>query len=326
MNKRLKNLLAIFVLALCVVLYLNNKDRGNVSNDKREFSIGDLSSVSQVYLSTEDDEQIVLKLENEEWRANGNLVRKQKINKIKQVVTGLTVKNRVSAVLADSLQVAFTNTSILVKYMNNEKELLSYKVLVDIQNPNELIVLAKGSNTPFYAHVFGEEINFSALFSTRISAWSSLVVADFTTSKITKVCSSNPQLKDSVFCVLVNDTVVSFSMDGANISGVNMKKGIDYLRNFKQIKAKKMFSNKKVIRELIGDEKPFFVLTIYDSNIKTKLFVFKKQAGLNQVDFAGKALKYDNEYFYIKSKGNLYLMDYFSFDEYMKTAKDFLNE
>ena len=143
---------------------------------------------------------------------------------------------------------------------------------------------------------------------------------------MSSVCTKDLETQEGYFCVAANDTLMKFTSSGVPKLGVDVKKGINYLREFKQIKAKKMFSNKKVIRELIGDQKAFFELKVLVAKTETTLLAFKKQAGLNQVDFAGNHMTFDNEYLYIMTDDKLYLIDYFSFEGLMKTEKYFLNE
>jgi len=326
MNKRLKILIAIFVVSIGVFLYLNNKERGNVSLDDRVFSIGELSMVNTILLSNSKGDQVVLKLEDEEWKANNNLINKQKINELQKVVTGLKVKNRVASKLVDSLLVVFKESSIQVKYLDGTKEMLSYKTIVDNTKQNEVIVLMEGSRTPYYAHVFGEEVNFLTLFKAEITAWSSLVIADFTKAKVSRVCTKDLIVQGGYFCVTASDTSMNFTSSGDPLLNMDVKKGVNYLREFKQIKAKKMFSNKKVIRELVGDQKAFFEVKVLASGKETIFLAFRKRAGLNQVDFTGKPMKFDDEHMYIMANNKLYLIDYFSFEGLMKREKEFLNE
>jgi hypothetical protein len=187
-------------------------------------------------------------------------------------------------------------------------------------------VLSESYSTPCYAHVFGEDIDFFQLFSTQTTSWNSLVVADFLDLKITEVCTSYPQEFDFTFCVTANDSIIKFYSAEIQLNGLSVKKGIDYLRAFKKIEAKITFTNKKVISDLINDQSAFFELSILGDGKEIKMTGYKKAAALHQVDYSGRILKHDNEFFYLKCRGNLYLVDYFSFDELIKTAEDFIHE
>ncbi|MFT6746301.1 MAG: hypothetical protein ACJAZ2_000640 [Glaciecola sp.] len=326
MKRRLKVLMAIFVLSIFVFLYLNSKDRGNVSEDEREITIDDIGDVSKVTMLSSKGKQIDLEIKKGEWFANGNQVRGKKIIKLKKIITELKVKKRVPSSSVDSILTMFDQHHVLVKYLNNDKELIAYKVIAQRIKKNEVLVLKSGSKTPYYAHVFGEEIDFSSLFTTDVSAWNSLVIADFADMKITKVCTGYPLVKDYPFCLTVKDSLIKFDKSTESLGIMDLKKAVNYLRAFKLIKASRAYSNPKVIRDLIGDKDPFFELVITTTTSNIKLRGFKKKSGLNQVDFNGDTLRFDNDHFYITANNKLYLMDYFSFEDLIKSGKYFVNE
>jgi hypothetical protein len=323
LKKRLKYLFVVFVVGLCFVLFVIKGERGNVSKKERTFSVENLLDVNTIIISDQlNDDEVLLEFKNNKWKANSNLVRKDKIDVFTKIIVGLKVKNRIAVKDQDSLLNEFNTSSLSVKYLNGSHELLSYKVLFD--KKNNLIVLGDDSSMPYYAHLYGEEIDFSALFSAEITDWSSLVVADFTNLDVTDVCCDYPQMEEERFCVTTNDTLIQFSSSGIVLSAMNFRNGVDYLRAFKELKAKRMFSNKKVINELITDQSPFFILEITASERLTTIIGYKKRAGLGQVDFSGKALEFDNEYFYIKLNDQLFLVDYFSFEVLLKASDWFL--
>lgn len=325
MNKRLKYLLAIFVLAICILLYLNTKERGNLGVDKRVFSVKEERGVDKVTISDFEGKGIELVSKEGSWLVSNNSVQEKRKNELVKVITGLKVRNRASAAITDSLLNVFEEKGSTVKYFNENRELLSYSVLFNPSNPNEVIVLGGESQTPFYAYVFGEDINFSEVFTVDESSWNTLLVLDLTGVKLKKVCIDLLRDDQGEFCILAKDSMLSCEKSGGVVDSCDVRKGIEYLRSFKMIKGKKMYSNSKVIRSLIGDKQAFYKLRIRAENELT-LLAYRKTAAPNQVNFAGESIEYDNEYFYLLFNNNLYLMDYFSFEPLMKTDKDFYND
>jgi len=310
-----------------------------VSYDDRSFSLANIEELDKISITDDLGNAIELNYENGAWLIGGQQVRAGKVSILLKVVSSLRVRNKISNENSDSLISLFKKSFVQVKYFVNKEEVLSFKALRNKSEPDEFkrasgdsniekdfIVLSAESNIPYNVHVYGEEIDFCQLFSTETTAWNSLVVADFTNVKIIEVCSSFEETNDVLFCVTATDSTIKFNQSNTPLKDLSVKKGINYLRAFRKIESKRMFDNKKVIRELIDDQLPFFELNVSGTEKATSMFGYKKAASLHQVDFSGKALKYDNEFFYLFSSGNLHLVDYFSFDELLKSAEDFTNE
>lgn len=340
MNKKVKFfLLVIVAVSGLLYFYLNHSGNQIIDEAERQFKVEDISSVNQISISKGNKEVLLQKKEGS-WLVNGSLVTDNKAKELISVLATIEVKNRIAKELKDSLKTVLISDGTLITIYNEKQVLRSYYLGEDLADTLGVYGIKSKGDTPFVLYQMGEKKLFNPLFSNNEMDWKSKVI--FSTNdnikeenieskglnkieKITLDYKIQEQLLNS-FSIEVGTILQVKNSKKELLTGVNQEAVVEYLRTFSEIKAEKLVEQKS------GDSVPFFVLTIETKPEasavmpvleKVELIGFRKKALVGQTDFSGKLLAYDNEYFYLQKGNTWYLVNYFTFDALLKSAKDF---
>jgi hypothetical protein len=307
MNKNILRFSITLLLALALGTYFYLHSDNKISNKKlREFKIKEVEVVDKIVLSNGKTDSVILDKTKGVWMVNSNYVAKAKqVEELLRIAGLVEAKFRVKSAKQNCIK---------VDYYSADEQVKTYYLGGSLKDSIGFYAFQEKSSPVFAIHVPGESPDLKNLFSPREEEWRSLTIAQIKSKKIKVIFFDKAQ--NSFSMELVNEIPKLYDFQGKMIPKINLEKAATYLRQLKNIEAKKI-----VAVPVKGVA--LFELTI-EGNLPIK--AFRKKAEGGQKDFAGNKLEWDNEYFYAQQGNDWYLMDYFTFDGILKTAQDFRNE
>ena len=167
-----------------------------------------------------------------EWTLNSKYPTKTKqIDELLRIASMLEAKNR-----------SKTNSTkgLKVEYFAGDELIKSYFLMISESDSIGTSACIKNSSQAFVVHVPGEEPNFSKLFSPFIQDWRSLTIVQVKGSSKKIKISYFDKPQNSFSMELVQEIPKLYDFKDKNIFKINLEKAATYLRQLKNIEAKKI--------------------------------------------------------------------------------------
>lgn len=318
-------LLLIVVTGLTVLFFTDSPNQ--ISDPKeRHFSIEQMDEITAFELSSPKG-SIKVEEVDQQWLTNGNAVNLSHLQGFKDLVKNISVKYRVAKSSADSIVDELKNNGVKFECFNENQLIACYYVGSDLKDSTGAYCMKCDGKEPFVVYQLGEKKLFSKMFVVKENSWQSKVLLDTKGERIKAIelnyyqdsANTYTAIKNSFESFLIQIDSTNFAVFDGNeneIISLNFASVVDYLRAFTVVEAKEIVA-------VNLNRNPFCELRVQLESSQITLTAYRKKANPGQVDFTGKPLTFDNEYFYIKRGKTLYLVDYFTFDELLKKATDF---
>jgi hypothetical protein len=332
MNKTLKILLVVALIAGVFYYFINRKPWTTLKSELKDFSVQDTASVYKVFIADKRGGKVTLnKTENKVWLVNNNI--EADINKVNLLLSTLKDVQVLRPVAQNEFNstIAFMSTEgIKVELYDKNNDIIK-TIYVGTATPEQTgtFMLIEGSSTPFVCHIPGFVGYLTPRFFSHALAWQTKLVFRQTEKDISKVSLSYPQNPGDGFSVENGETPVLKDAKG-QINPIEKGFAKYYLSGFANL----FFEGYKEglpagFKDSVRHSTPYCVITLNDkNNTETKLYTYYKKVDSQtkqQEDEQGNPLIIDREKYwgFLNNDTNLFVMQKYNFGRLFKTLGEF---
>lgn len=228
MNKQIKILLLILVLALGFYFIYTRKPWKSFSGDNADFSIADTASVTKIFLANTRGAQVLLTKQNGYWLVNDKIpADMRKIDLLLQTMHDLKMRNPISNNEHNTVINELTAVGIKAEFYDADGLI---KTLYVGQATNDKVgtyMMLEGSSTPYVTHIPGFVGYMTPRFPVNPVLWKTKLVFDVPSTDIKRVSVTYPLMPDQSF-VIENGTTPTLK----TTAGVPVETDVNYLKYY----------------------------------------------------------------------------------------------
>ncbi len=226
MNKQIKILILILIVALCFYFLVTRKPWRSFSGDDADFAIVDTASITKIFIADVRGEQVLLTKENGIWLVNGKVVAdKKKVDLLLQTMHDVRMRNPVGQNEHNTVVKEFTSLGIKTEFYSNDELLKTIYVGRATGDQVGTYMMIEGATAPYVAHIPGFVGYLTPRFPTNAVKWKSKLVFDVPAQEIKSFTMSFPAAVQESF-VLTNGATPSL----AGADGKPMQTDVNYLK------------------------------------------------------------------------------------------------
>lgn len=332
MNKSIKILLALVVLAAAAYFIFFNKPWSTIKGELKDFSIADTGKITKFFLADKRGEQVLIEKNAQGvWIVNGKFpADPSKVNLLLSTMKQVTVRNPVSE--KDFNQVVAMLASDGIKAEFYEGDDLEKTIYVGPVTPDQggTYMVIEGSSKPFVTHIPGFVGYLTPRFITTEIKWREKLVFNYKADDVKEVSVQYPEQPAASFDIQNgNPAVVTATATKQTIpADPNFTKY--YVSGFNNLYFEaydEAFS--KTQQDSVRSTKPFCVITVTGKSGKqTKLTLHYKKVDKRtkeRFDEKGNFYTFDTErYFaFVNNDPEMVYVQEYNFGRLFKKAADF---
>lgn len=203
MNRNIKILLIVLVIAVPVYYFVINKPWNTLKGELKDFSIKDTASITKVFLADKKGNQVLLQLnERGQWIVNNKYKADiSKVNLLKSTMAQVKVRNPLAESEFNTVVAMMASNAIKAEFYQNDE--LIKAVYVGSQTPDNTgtFMMVEGSSTPFVTHIPGFVGYLSPRFNTEAIRWKTKEVFVTPADQIDLISVGYPQETEQSFVV-----------------------------------------------------------------------------------------------------------------------------
>lgn len=268
----------IVALCLAVGIYFyfntNNYQKSEVSIS--DFSVEDISTITEVKLSNRDGENVVLSKKGDSWMVNNeypafepnmDILLNTTLSKIK-------IKGPVPQAAKDNVIRSMISKSIHVRLYENGKEVKSYYVGGGNPTQTGTYVHIEGSKTPFIGYIPGFTGLLYPKYSCDPKEWFNKTIFDYEAEEIDRVSIKNNENPNESFVLSRNGDTYEIAPPLQGFSQVAAKSYFSLFK-FKNFEGYADYINQD-IKDSIRKQIPYLEIELLAGNNKHRMKVFRK--------------------------------------------------
>lgn len=203
MNRNIKILLIVLVIAIPLYYFVINKPWSTLSGELKDFAIKDTAAVTKIFLADKKGNQVLLQLnEQGRWMVNDKYKADiTKINLLKATMAQVKVRNPLAESEFNTVVAMMASNAVKAEFYRNDE--LIKAVYVGSQTPDNTgtFMMIEGASAPFVTHIPGFVGYLSPRFSTEAIRWKSKEVFTSPANQIDIISVGYPQETDQSFVI-----------------------------------------------------------------------------------------------------------------------------
>lgn len=318
MNKQIKILLVVLVLALGFYFVFTRKPWKSFSGDSADFSITDTASVTKMFLANVRGGQVLLTKENGAWLVNGKIpADMRKIDLLLQTMHDMKMRNPISNNEHNTVISELTAAGIKAEFYNEDGLIKTVYVGQATNDKEGTYMMLEGASTPYVVHIPGFVGYMTPRFPVNPVLWKTKLVFDVPSKDIKKVSVNYALMPEQSFVIENGTTPVLKTMAGATVeTDVNYLKF--YLGSFMQMYSEGFDENfTKQQQDSISKTAVFCEIKVETNSGKTNTLALHIK-GIDartkyRYDDKGNAVEFDTEKYYGFANGDpdmMYIQQY----------------
>lgn len=345
MKKKKVILFSIIVLIIVSVFIIFSYSSGTYNEKIKNFAVEDTSKVTKIFLANKDNNTVLLEREQSgKWRLNGTYEALQPfVDLFLETIQRIKVKNPVPQKSNDFIFKRMSSNSVKceiyeqcyridfmgIKFFPHEKMTRCYYVGDPTQDNLGTFMLMEGSDIPFVVYLPGFRGYVSGRYRADEKDWRSRKLLNYNASDIQHVSLEYLESPDCSFSIDIDQSgKINFNTSESNQpKSVDTLKIINYLNSFKNINIESFVSyNMDSLRiDSIIHTSPTKILTLTPYNGETiTLQIYPLRPPLNPIDETTGLPQESLDRFYIYTKGDFLLAQYFVFDKILRKREYFV--
>lgn len=332
MNKNIKILLLILIVALPLYFFIVNKPWSTLKGELKDFAIKDTASITKVFLADSKGNNVLLQKDNQNnWTVNNGVKADiSKVNLLKQTMLQVQVRNPLSEAEFNNVVAMMASNAVKVEFYNGDD--LIKTVYVGSQTPDQTgtYMMIEGSSTPFVTHIPGFVGYLSPRFSTEAIRWKTKEVFVVPAEQIALISVGYPQQTNQSF--IIDNTGATPTLK--NTEGQVMESDLPFLKYYLGSFSNLYFEGyvedmKPIQNDSIRQTPVFCIMELKQKNGQiTRLQIHRKavtRRSMEQFDAEGNVPDFDQDKylaFLNDEKDVIYIQDYV-FRKVLKQLADF---
>ncbi len=334
-NRNLIYLVLIIILGGLVIYLASNKETNTIKRELRDFAIKDTASIDKVFMVDKENRKLLLKRQkNGEWTVNDKFpARKDAVNLLLETFHNMEVKYPVPRSAHNNVIKQLSAKSVKVEVYSGSKLLKTYYVGGPTQDHVGTYMLLENSSVPMVVYIPGFNGYLTPRFDIYEKTWREPRVFHYSYPDIHSITVRHPKEPEKSFMVINNNNTyklirLSDSSEVPDFDTLAVKFYIGKFKNVNYDIALTQISKHK--RDSVINSTPLYIFTVEDINhhkrtIKTYLKDAprdpNKEAVLNLPKY-----DIDNMYGWIPEDSLFVIVQYFVFDNLIKSVDDFIKK
>ena len=347
-KNRVTLIIALLLLLAAAALFLTNS-YSTLRKDESDFSIADTSSVTKIFLSDKNNNEVTLERSEEgTWMVDGKYTAQQaKISSFLKTLADLEVRSPVPlvarnnvitrmAVIAKKIEIYQVTPRInlfnKIRLFPHEKLTKTYYVGDVTQDNQGTFMLMEGAEEPYIVHIPGFRGFVSTRYSTIKADWRDYAVFKTPINEIQSVRVEFPLQpgQSYQFELLDNQNITLRSLaDNQVFQGYDTIRALSFLTSFEDVRFESL------LEHLIEKE---FIDSVSASTPKTVIILTDRQGTVNKVKIFSKPgfaplyaadgamlepVDLDRAYALVNNDEDFVLIQYYVFDKVTRTLDYF---
>jgi hypothetical protein len=226
MNKQIKILLLILVVALGFYFLVTRKPWRSFSGDEADFAIADTASITKIFIADVRGEQVLLTKENGTWLVNGKVAADvKKMELLLQTIHDVKMRNPVSQNEHNTVVKEFAALGIKAEFYGNDKLIKTIYVGRATNDKVGTYMMLEGASSPYVAHIPGFVGYLTPRFPTNPVKWKSKLVFDIPADAIKSMKVDYPDAPQESFTI-TNEAEPTLK----GIDGKTVQADVNYLK------------------------------------------------------------------------------------------------
>lgn len=333
MNKQVKILLALVVVALAIYFVFVRKPWRSLGGDETAFDIQDTASITRIFLADVREGKVLLNREDGgNWTVDGKFdVDVRKVNLLLQTMHDVKMRNPISQAEYNTVIRELTASGIKAEFYHGSDLVKTIYVGQATGDQSGTYMMIEGASTPYVAHIPGFVGYLTPRFPTNPVKWKSKLVFDIPETDIKTITVDYPITPEESFVVDNSGTApIVKTPEGApvNVADVNFVKY--YLASFKQMHGEAYDDALKAeAQDSIAHTDPFCQIKVVTKSGKehsVQLHIKGLDKRTKQrYDDAGNPLPFDTEKFFGFANGdkNMMYIQQYNFGRLLRKRSEF---
>ena len=335
MKKRnLVYLTLIIILGVFLIFLVFNKEKSTIKQELRDFAIKDTASIDQIFMVDKQNNKLLLEKKENGWIVNKKFVARQDaINTLLETLYGIEVKYPVPRSAQNNVVKQLSAKSVKVEIYSNNRLIKTIYVGGPTQDQVGTYMLIENSTVPMVVYIPGFNGYLTPRFYVNENQWKAPIIFKYKYTDIYSVTVEHPREPEKSFKAINNGNVyklirLSDNSEVSNFDTMAVKLFIGKFKNVNyDIALSQMEKNK---RDSIIKTQPLYIFTVEDINhnkrtlktyLKKNVFTGMKESIPDQPEY-----DVDNMYGWIPDDSLFVLVQYFVFDNLIRSIDDFIKK
>lgn len=273
MTKRLKILIAIFLLLLTLVVFSLYQENDQERNIEEKIAIADTSSVTSFDFQVPGKEKVLLERKGDRWVLNDSMdARSYLINLFLTGINKMQVKREVSSSSEMEIRKLIKDSGVKISIYNKSgRQQEEFFLTQNPNDPNSTYYLKKGSDNPLVMFVPGFEGSLANIFNLPLSDWRTKLLF-----------SSNERTLESVEITYPSFPAQGFSIDNtesgfmvAEVSPVDTARLYSYLNSFLFLTLNSYLKNTDSLQSFVSSKPPLAILKVKNLTKEKTIVIYE---------------------------------------------------
>ena len=335
MKKRNLIYLALVVILGGFLIYLvQNKEKSTIKQELRDFAIEDTSIIDKVFMVDKQNNKLLLERKNGEWIVNNKFpARQDAINTLLETFHGMEVKYPVPRSAHNNVVKQLSAKSVKVEVYSGDNLIKTYYVGGPTPDHVGTYMLLDKSSVPMVVYIPGFNGYLTPRFYVYEKMWRAPRIFKYNYTDIYSVTVEHPMEPGKSFKVINENNTYKLirlkdNQEIPDFDTIEVKLFIGKFKNVNYDIALTQIAPHE--RDSIINSTPKYIFTVEDKNHNKRVI----KTYLKKNDFEGPKAQIpdqpeydvDNMYGWIPQDSLLVIVQYFVFDNLIRSVDDFMKK